>query len=156
MKDDAKLEKSYQDIIDRQAEFEVELANNADFEAWTISDWPESYMYKPFEPEPVWDDEVRASFSNNLRSYDQFDRAIGNLVWWRSYYGLETMVMFRRRLDEPYFPPSSYQMCSANTQELAELLSNFTTYNCCDDRPMDFYPLLDRIVAWIDATYTGA
>ena len=84
MKDDAELDKSYQDIIDRQAKFDVELANNAGFEAWTISDWPERYMYEPFEPEPFWNDEVRASFSKNLRSYDQFDSAIRNLVWWRS------------------------------------------------------------------------
>ena len=62
-------------------------------------------------------------------------------------------IMFRRRLDQPYFPPSAYSMCSSNTQELAEILTNYVMYNCCDDRPLNYYPLLDRITAWMDDTY---
>ena len=71
------------------------------------------------------------------------------LVSWRAVYGMEMMIA----MDIPYLPPQEYDMCSPNTKNLAEILINYITYNCCDDRPYNFYPLLDRMIDWIDDFY---
>ena len=45
-------------------------------------------------------------------------------------------------------------MCSANTQVLAEILFNHKHANFArDERISRFYPLLDRIVEWMDDFY---
>ena len=75
--------------------------------------------------------------------------AIRILFWWRYSFGVENAVVF----DQPYMPPSQYEMCSPATREYAEILVGYRYANCCDDRPLNFYPLLDRITAWIDKTY---
>ena len=105
---------------------------------------------------PVWTDELRSVWSTDLETVLDFDRPIGELVVWRAGWGLETMIEFRRRLDMPYYPPSEYRMCSSNTQDLAEILTNYVSFNCCDDRPDNFYPLLNRIIAWMDTEYGDA
>ena len=38
-----KLEDSFQEILDRQGVYEVELIDNLEFLDWTVSDWDESY-----------------------------------------------------------------------------------------------------------------
>mmetsp|Transcript_12395 Transcript_12395/g.15819 ORF Transcript_12395/g.15819 Transcript_12395/m.15819 type:complete len:93 (+) Transcript_12395:161-439(+) len=38
-----KLDKSYKAILRRQSDYGVQLANNKEFEAWSISDWEESF-----------------------------------------------------------------------------------------------------------------
>ena len=81
--------------------------------------------------------------------------AISDLYWFRVYNDLEYAVMFRRQLDMPWFDPRYYSMCSAETQQLANILTSYITYNCCDDRPINYYPLLDRIIEWMDTTYGG-
>ena len=85
---------------------------------------------------------------------DDFDTPIYELLMWRLNYDLEQIVMFRRRrLSIPSYPPSDYEMCSPSTQNQAEILANYMVEYCCDDRPMNYYPLLDRIVAWMDDFY---
>ena len=53
----------------------------------------------------------------------------------------------------PYFPPEEYDMCSKYTQDLALIYINYIQGNCCNDEVINFYPLLDRIVDWMDDTY---
>ena len=47
-------------------------------------------------------------------------------------------------------------MCSENTQKLGDLYRDFIQNNCCDDRPINYYPLLDRLVEWMDFNYDDA
>ena len=61
--------------------------------------------------------------------------------------------MYRRQLDMMYFDPMEYAMCSANTVELGDILVNYMYTNCCDSRPMNYFPLLDNLVSWIDKNY---
>ena len=63
--------------------------------------------------------------------------------------------MFRRRqLAMPYVDMDQFLTCSETTQKLAEIYAwSYAIGYCCDDRPMNFYPLLDRIVEWMDETY---
>ena len=76
------------------------------------------------------------------------------LVTWRGYHGLEVQIAFRRRrLDQPYFPPDQFAMCTDDTAVQGRIFTSYITYHCCDDRPYNFYPLLDRIVAWMDEEY---
>jgi hypothetical protein len=82
----------------------------------------------------------------NIRTTEAMNKAIYALYWYRVDNGLEMPVYF----DEPYIDPTGYAMCSANTQKLGDLYRGSILGNCCDDRPMNFYPLLDRIVEWMD------
>ena len=41
-----KLDARYQEILDNQTNYGTELANNADLEAWSVSDWDKSFQYK--------------------------------------------------------------------------------------------------------------
>ena len=72
-----------------------------------------------------------------------------DLYFWRADLGLEFPIMF----DQPWIDTSEWSTCSMKTQQLAEVYANYAMSKCCDDRPMNFYPLLDRIVAWMDETY---
>ena len=44
-------------------------------------------------------------------------------------------------------------MCSDNTQELGKLYLNTRVYNSGDTTIENMYPLLDRIVEWMDDFY---
>jgi len=44
-------------------------------------------------------------------------------------------------------------MCSSNTKMLGDFYRDFILDNCCDDRPLNYYPLLDRLVEWMDFNY---
>ena len=85
---------------------------------------------------------------------EQVNDAIYTLFWFRADVGLEAAIMFRRReLMPPYYDPTLWSMCSTKTQKLAEIYTDYMRRNCCDDRPMNFYPLLDRIEEWINDEY---
>ena len=43
---EAILNASYQKILDKQAEYEVELVDNEAFLEWTVSDWDETWQAK--------------------------------------------------------------------------------------------------------------
>ena len=45
VKNDAKLNASYEAILKRQKDYGISLSNNEKFEAWTISDWEQSFNY---------------------------------------------------------------------------------------------------------------
>lgn len=71
------------------------------------------------------------------------------LTEWRVYVDLD----YDFHIDPSYIDPGRWAECSLQTQQLAEVYANYTYYKCCDSRPHLFYPLLDRIVAWMDETY---
>ena len=72
-----------------------------------------------------------------------------DLYWFRVDAGLEYPIMF----DMMYFDPYEWSMCSSTTRDLAKLYTDHMMWNCCDDRPMNFYPLLTRIEEWLDEEY---
>ena len=43
-RDNAKLEQSYNNILDRQRRYGVNLVNNSEFRDWVLSDWELSWM----------------------------------------------------------------------------------------------------------------
>ena len=67
---------------------------------------------------------------------------------------MELAIAFRE-LAMMYLPPEAFAMCSEQTQNLGNIFINYIYSNCCDDRPENFYPLLDRIVDWMDLIYGG-
>ena len=129
------------------------LSNNRDFEAWTVSDWIDSLNYSPEKEVPQWNDSLRKSWSEDFTEPEDFNSPMYELVSWRASYGMETMIAFRRRLAIAFTPAEEYEMCSPNTQNLAEILINYSIYSCCDDRSYNFYPLLDRIIDWMVEFY---
>ena len=96
-----------------------------------------------------------------MRTSEQLDAAILALIEWRAEYGLEKTdgIEFERRLREgkqgqPEIDRDEFSMCSANTQKLAEILYNHKFANLeRDERITKYYPLLDRIVEWMDDFY---
>ena len=152
-----KLNDSFQQILDRQERYGVELVNNTDFEQWAISDWDQSWMYEPNSPVPTWSDYERANWNGeeNLRTLDQVNDAIFKLFWWRETYALEFAVVFRRQLDMIYIPPLEPGMCSDQTSQLYDVYVSYVVAGCCDSRPINYYPLLDRIIQWMDTQYGG-
>ncbi len=98
-----KLTKSFDGILDRQEEYEIELANNRDFEAYTISDWERSDVYQrdPTFPKPQWGFDLDAFWSEPIRTESQLDAGILAIYDWRYQYGLEgfeKVETSRRRL----------------------------------------------------------
>lgn len=82
------------------------------------------------------------------------EKAFSVLYWWRASNNLELPVDFRRRnLDIWWSPESEYEMCSAETQEIASILVDYRAGKSIDGRTLNYYPLLDRIVEWMDETY---
>ena len=79
--------------------------------------------------------------------------AISVLFWWRETYGFEYSIMFRRRLDIWWSDPSEYETCSEETSEIAFQLVDYRAGGSIDGRSMNYYPLIDRIIEWMDVTY---
>lgn len=69
----------------------MELANNAAFKDWSISDWEDSDVYQrdPTFPQPKWGFDLDKVYSQPLRTEAQLDEAILALYDWRWQYGLE-------------------------------------------------------------------
>ena len=44
-------------------------------------------------------------------------------------------------------------MCSSNTQDLSSIYSTYISNNLYDMRTLNYYPLLDRIIEWLDQEY---
>lgn len=113
-------------------------------------------MYDPDVPElvPAWSDDLREQWMRDLVEVKDLNNPIYSLLMWRAEYGLEEIVASRRRLS--MMPPprrEEYAMCSANTKNLVEIFTIYMSQYCCDDRPYNFYPLLDRIIEWMDTFY---
>lgn len=146
---------SYQSILGKQLTYSVELANNQDFKDFTVSDWEQSFDYTS-APEgskpatPAWSEALSDKFSSDISTESQLESAIDTLIYWRNQYGLEAIVMFRRRLSIMWIPEDTFNMCSDSTEDLGLIYRDAVLDNCCDSRPMNYYPLLDRIDDWMD------
>lgn len=94
--------------------------------------------------------------ADEILTEEQLNQAMSAIYWYRADLGLEFPIMFRRRqLDMLWYDEREWSMCSDATKDLAVLYTNYMMYNCCDDRPMNYYPLLDRIEEWMDSFYGG-
>ena len=109
--DDRTLNKSFQDLLDKQKRYGIELVNNADFVNWAQDDyWGEEWGGS--EPSPreerlavlsedmirVFGDpyDTRALPAMPLRTIEDMSDAISTLYWYRVDLNLEYPVMFRR------------------------------------------------------------
>ena len=89
----------------------------------------------------------------SLLTIEQMDEAISETYWYRVGLSLEYPVMFRRRLDILVIPFEDYSMCSDNTKQLATILTDYMTYNCCNGSYINYPPMIKSLTDWIDATY---
>ena len=161
--DQQKLDDSYSLILSRQEKYGIELVNNQDFALWAGS--PDTGLNDPNGPLPAFDDQMASyfgrwynedSFVEPLRSVAMMDKAIYALFWWRFDWNLEEALMFRRRrqLIVFYQPEEEYEMCSEPTKEMAFTLIDYAAGRNVDSRSQNYYPLLDRIVEWMDLQYS--
>lgn len=58
-----RLQKSFNDIKDKQDLYRINLVDNARFLRWTTHDWKESYKYVDYT-NPVWTKEMRDTFGD--------------------------------------------------------------------------------------------
>ena len=115
-----------------------------DSSTWSFQEMVK-YFGSPYDPNV---------FAPPIRTLEEMNRAIYALFWYRESLGLEVAVLFRRMLDIMVISPMEYMMCSENTQKLGDILTQkYLMGNCCDDRPMNFYPLLDNLSKWMDTKY---
>jgi len=88
----------------------------------------------------------------SLRTTEQVDRAIYELLWYRESIDLEFSVQF----DMWWIRPEEYAMCSKSTQELARIFTqDYMTQFCCDSRAINEPPMIRSIQEWIEETYGG-
>ena len=103
-----KVEGAYQDILDKQLSYNVQLAGNDDFLNWTWSDM-ENGTKKPKISKQML--ETFGEGAESLEEIQQVDAAIEVLYQWRTKLGLESSIMFKLLSVQP----SEYSMCHENT-----------------------------------------
>ena len=84
-----------------------------------------------------------------ITTLEQMNDAISTLFWYRVQLGLEYPIYF----DLPWFEPLEPGLCSDTTNELYGIYAQRIVSNCCDARTINFYPLIDRIIEWMDKEY---
>ena len=87
--------------------------------------------------------------TNTITTVEEMENAIAAIFWWRVDTGVDFPIMY----DEPYFEPLFPGFCTIETTRLYEIYINYMYNNCCDARPMHYYPLIDNIILWMDETY---
>jgi len=94
-----------------------------------------------------------------LRSTKAIAYAVDQVYWFRQGYGLEDVVYsyllwYPELKEEDFASPiwEEYSDCSSPTQELVNIYSTYIS-NGTYENPLRYYPLLDRIAAWMDETY---
>ena len=159
----AKLQDSFQDILDKQAKYDVELVNNEDFFAWTVSDWSMTWYAKqnPDAVAPKLDYNMvnvfvaapNGSGLKKIRSTELMEQAIDTLYYFRNANNMEDDYINE---EEPKnYSYEEHASCSNNTKTLADILIQYSTMDQWDTRIERYYPLLDRLVKWLDDTYGG-
>ena len=142
----------YQKILDRQEKYGISITNNAEFNDFIISDYE---GFETFEdPVDLFDERMLAGFNNatyNLTNLNCMNAGIYALFWWRSDLGMEYPVYD----DEPYYPVIEPGIFTDDTATLYDIYTNYQYQNCCDSRPINYCPLIDRIISWMDETYGG-
>ena len=90
------------------------------------------------------------TLKKNLEYVTDIDNAISALFWYRQQAGLENFAYIHY---EPADGWDSYEMCTENTQELGGIYESITSKAFDDFRFSNYYPLLDRLIEWMDTTY---
>ena len=155
------LDASFQKILDTQEKYNANLVDNFDFIEWTYADWIYTWAYRsnPDEakkPELDWSMKNRFVSSPNgrgqnpLRTTADVESAVSTIYWFRNRYGLEDNYYNNNQI---YFEWSEYETCSSNTRNLVSIYSSYLSQNQYDYRQYQYYPLLDRIVEWMDWYY---
>ena len=81
MRGQDRLNGSYRDILVRQEEYGVELVDNSDFLAFTVSDWEKSWL-NAGGPAPAWSERMKEYFGEEappLRDLDRIEDAMSQL-----------------------------------------------------------------------------
>jgi len=87
----------------------------------------------------------------DLKDTEDIAEAISTLFYFRSYKGLEDEV-YGNYSDFDWDEVETY-MCSSNTQDLSSIYTTYISNNLYDMRTLNYYPLLDRIIEWLDQEY---
>ena len=86
-----------------------------------------------------------------ITTLEQMSEAMDTLFNWRFSNGLETVIMyFQAPEDAARTPTSYYEMCSEETKAVAKSLADHIMTTCCDDRPINYEPMLTRLSDWIE------
>ena len=93
------------------------------------------------------------SRSLKLRSFEDVNQAMNTLYWFRLYNGLENNTDYEEPAEPYYVSDLGPYECSADTQSLVSFYLTITSMHAFDDRARRLYPLLDRVVAWMDTSY---
>ena len=86
-----------------------------------------------------------------MKDTEDIAEAISTLFYFRSYKGLEDEV-YGNYSDFDWDEVETY-MCSSNTQDLSSIYGTYISNNLYDMRTLNYYPLLDRIIEWLDQEY---
>ena len=85
-RNDADLLEYYNSILDKQAQYGVELVDNSDFQALTVSDWADSNEYTDGAAAPSWSTElteVLGASAEPLSDVEAMAEAFETLFLWR-------------------------------------------------------------------------
>ena len=160
LKNQARLDKSYQEILD----FGVSLVDNSAFLDWTTADWKESWSFKEGRDteRPGLSKEMDRMFTTKINKDQMIDtladmeEAMAVLFRFRANIGLESEIAFRRRvLRIAGIPESEYAMCSSETKALGDRIVEVYYANVGDTRPANYYPMLDNLNEWMEETYSN-
>mmetsp|Transcript_33748 Transcript_33748/g.41664 ORF Transcript_33748/g.41664 Transcript_33748/m.41664 type:complete len:135 (-) Transcript_33748:373-777(-) len=128
--DDKRLEKSFQDILDRQKRYRVELIDNVAFLDWTVSDWEQTWEARTNpdakKPDPKQDYSMTRVFLSSpngrgkkyLRSTKQVEDAVQTVYYFRVSYGLEDSVYSVYYYDEPDYYVAEDEQETATVEDI--------------------------------------
>mmetsp|Transcript_1288 Transcript_1288/g.1736 ORF Transcript_1288/g.1736 Transcript_1288/m.1736 type:complete len:92 (+) Transcript_1288:443-718(+) len=91
---------------------------------------------------------MRKTFTGgaSLTTLSEMEKAMGVLFRFRADSGLERQIMLKVAALED----SEFAMCSSNTQKLGKIYQEFYNKYVADTRAINYYPMLDNIVSWMD------
>ena len=139
----------YQSILANKVLYNVKFVGedsfdgNEDFRDWILgSDWYDFNAQDSVVPE--FDEVMEAQFGADavaITDADGLEGAAWALVEYREGYGLESLIYY----DEPHYPLETFQECTIYTQLIGVVYANYLVRNCCDARPDNLQPFLDRL-----------
>ena len=154
------LYESYRTILAKKAAYGFSFINNNEFLEWSMADFDQTWEAQnnpdAQPPELSWSMKevfIAPPNSNNQKNLDteeDIDSAMYALFWYRQSAGLENYATDNY---EPAAGWDSYEMCTQNTQELGGIYEQIMSNVHTDFRFANYYPLLDRLIEWMDTTY---
>ena len=136
--------------------------DNSRFLRWTTRDWKDSWKYVDYT-QPVWSKEMRDTFgleADLILTDKQIEKAVQVLYLWRRSWGMEERGDYYNRLRDlvddgsSNYPEEKYGSCSAYTRAQGDILVSYIKQYCCDERALNYYPMLDDLNEWITLTYS--